>query len=64
MDLSIRKWQCPKCKINHDRDINAAVNIRDEGLRILASGTEVSAYCQDTSTKKGRKRKSLQVSNG
>ena len=35
-DLSIRKWECPKCGAEHDRDINASINICDEGLRILA----------------------------
>jgi putative transposase len=36
LSLDIRSWQCPKCQMIHDRDINAAINIRDEGLRILS----------------------------
>jgi putative transposase len=38
LTLSNRTWQCPRCSIVHDRDLNAALNIRDEGLRILAVG--------------------------
>jgi putative transposase len=35
LSLSDRFWTCSNCGARHDRDHNAAKNIRDEGIRIL-----------------------------
>ncbi|OKJ99852.1 transposase [Streptomyces sp. CB03234] len=34
LDVSVREWTCRECGVVHDRDVNAAVNLRDEGMRL------------------------------
>ncbi|WP_322111852.1 transposase [Aerosakkonema funiforme] len=56
MDLSVRSFLCPHCSVYHDRDVNAAINIKNEGLRILALGTSVTALGGNVRPKRfGRK---------
>lgn len=39
LSLKDRMWICPNCKTCHDLDINAAKNIKEEGLRQLNRST-------------------------
>jgi len=35
-NLNIRFWICPECNSEHDRDVNAAINILNQGLKDIA----------------------------
>lgn len=48
MGLEIRNWTCPVCHSVHDRDINAAINVKNEGLRILDHGMERNSKTLDS----------------
>jgi putative transposase len=42
LDLATRSWTCPECHAEHDRDVNAARNIKAAGLAVLACGETVN----------------------
>ena len=37
LTINVRNWECPNCHTNHNRDINASINLKNEGLKMLNS---------------------------
>ncbi|MGM0456480.1 MAG: zinc ribbon domain-containing protein, partial [Cyanobacteriota bacterium] len=80
LSLDVRNWTCSHCGTSHDRDLNAAINLREEGLRLLTGrinpggnlqgqpltcGTRGKAYCPDVRpNRRGRKKSTVGQSVG
>lgn len=56
--LAGRFVNCPHCRQQHDREVNAAINIKNEGLRILALGISASAQGGNIRPYRGGRKKS------
>lgn len=41
-DLSVRKWECKSCGNRNNRDINASLNIEEEGIKMYYK----ELYCE------------------
>lgn len=39
LPLAVRAWVCPECGAEHDRDINAAINIKHFAIRVVGAGS-------------------------
>jgi putative transposase len=47
LPLAVREWDCPNCLQHNDRDENAALNIRDKGVKDL----DISGFGMQSDTK-------------
>jgi len=62
LPLNIREWECPKCGVLHDRDLNASKNILAAGLAVSVCGANIrpereSSQGQLRKTRQGKKQK-------
>lgn len=64
LPLALRTWTCENCQTTHDRDINAAKSLLNEGLRIISSGTGDKAYRQTVRRSSGRKKSTVPLVSG
>ena len=59
MQITDRTWKCPNCGYDLDRDVNAAINIRDFGLNefnLRQELSEVKPLERKALTKRNRKK--------
>jgi putative transposase len=49
LDLGTRQWTCPACRVDHDRDVNAAINLR--GLAVSSTVIACGGTCSDLACK-------------
>lgn len=71
LKLNQRVWTCPECGASHVRDVNAAVNLRDNALSTLGSrgiqvcGDSEPLVCKDQAqSTKQKGLEAIQAKNG
>ncbi len=65
--LGVREWTCPECGATHDRDVNAAINIRTEGRKVAAGrkpGVEMPREAETVNARGAGRRPPARVAAG
>ena len=47
LELGEEDWICPECGKHHDRDLNASINIKNEGLRLILEEIIKTIFVRD-----------------
>jgi putative transposase len=47
LTIDHREWTCPACGVHHGRDVNASINIKREGIRILRDELNINVMTLD-----------------
>jgi putative transposase len=66
LPLSIRRWECPVCHTEHDRDVNAAINLKNMAVSstVTACGEESSGLSQPVQVKLASVKQEISIKSG